>query len=170
MNPMREISISAGRVALVDDEDYDLVSGYKWIWVWSNKKDGGGYARTWLKLGRIGNKRGVRRKRTCVSMHELIGKEKGLDHADGDGLNNQKYNLRKATRSQQNINRSAPVGKASIHKGVTRWKHLWRARIVLNYKHILIGYFKDEVDAATAYNFKAYELFGEFARMNTPQV
>ncbi len=160
------IPLTRGHSAVIDESDFELVKSFKWYWVSSKMESG--YARTSIPLGRKGMKRGVRRPRVTVTMHELLMGTKDVDHRDGDGLNNRRINLREATRQQQCQNRRALRGKS--YKGVSRWKNRWRARIRNGDKFIFIGYFKEECDAALAYNFMAEELFGEFARFNEARV
>ena len=87
---------------------------------------------------------------------------------DGDGLNNQKANLRICTRSQNKMNGKSYKNSSSKYKGIwwVKKNKKWRVRIRLNNKTIHLGYFKDETEAAKAYDSKAKELFGEFARLN----
>jgi hypothetical protein len=91
---------------------------------------------------------------------------KGIDHVDGDGLNNQKRNLRKATPTQNGGNRVIQK-HSSKFKGVTWWKKpkKWVACIRFNTR-IHLGYFESETDAAKAYDAAALKLFGDFALTN----
>lgn len=84
-----------------------------------------------------------------------------IDHIDGDVHNNRIENLRLATRLQNNVN---SVGKGGLFKGVTRTSNKFRARI--NYKgHTYsLGTFNTAEEAAEAYNKKALEIYGEFAK------
>ena len=103
-------------------------------------------------------------------MHaEILGVPKA-DHEDGNGLNNQRGNLRPARGWRNNANSRKAAGKSSKYKGVTWAKdpQKWKATAQREGKVFNLGYFKDEVDAAQAYNLMAYELFGEFARFNVP--
>ena len=94
-----------------------------------------------------------------------------LDHINHNRLDNRLENLRLVTRSQNFMNRSVICGK-SKYKGVGWHKKdkRWRARIKINGKTIFIGNFKDEVDAAIAYDLKAIELFGKYACLNILRV
>ncbi len=109
---------------------------------------------------------------TPSRMHNLLRPGKRVDHKDGNGLNNQKDNLRDASRSQNRANSGKFAKSLSRFKGVTFDKHgyanPWRARFRKDGVLYQIGNFKDEVDAATAYNFAVEEAFGEFARFNLP--
>ena len=120
---MKEIPLTQGYVALIDDEDYELVSKYKWhVRVCNTNK----YANS-----------NVQKKRTTMSMHRLImGFPVGLqiDHCDHNGLNNQKSNLRVCTKDENNRNRIIGKNKSSKYKGVCWHKATkkWMSRIKLN--------------------------------------
>jgi hypothetical protein len=145
---------------MVDDEDFEWLNQWKWCPI---KKGRNIYA------NRGSQEEGERRK---VRMHRLIlGAEPGqiVDHADGNGLNNQRWNLRFCTNSQNNSNIDKPKhGKTSQYKGVywARKDKRFFAAIKVNHNRIRLGYFRDERDAALAYNAAAVQHFGEFARIN----
>lgn len=150
---MIEIPLTQGKVAIVDNEDYELVSHYKWCAAKSN--NGKVYYAVSNTLG------------PQTKMHILIMGKKGIDHKSGDGLDNRRENLRIATISQNQAN-YASRGGASSHRGV-HWRkdrQAWIARIKVSNKWIYLGYFKDEVEAAKAYNEGALKYFGEFATLN----
>lgn len=140
--------------ALVSDEDAVYLS-LLCSWCYHNK----GYA----YAPRIG------------LMHVIVGKRIGLisqiDHEDRNKLNNQRSNLRTATSSQNKANVEKYVGD-SQYKGVSWHKHAnkWVAQIHKDYKHIHIGYFENELDAAFAYDKEAQRLFGPYANLNFPGV
>lgn len=92
-----------------------------------------------------------------------------IDHKDRNPLNNLEDNLRIATPSQNMANRAKQRRKcSSIYKGVSFRKYNldWESYIMKNRKRIHLGIFKDEKEAALAYNKAAIELFGEFALLN----
>jgi hypothetical protein len=147
----KEIGLTNGGAVIVDDWNYDWLNQ----WEWQRSPQGYAYR--------------CDRGKT-IAMHTLIvGVEKGkdIDHIDLDKLNNQEYNLRSCTRSQNMANRKKIPG-SSKYKGVYRTPkcNRWTARITYQYKGIHLGLFIDEIDAAKAYDKKAKELFGEFARTN----
>jgi hypothetical protein len=157
--------MAAGRVALVDDGDYELVMQYRWRVLQQSRgpgrKTSGPYAIA--SLPRPGD--GSREK--AVFMHVLIMGFTGIDHANGNGLDNQRSNLRAATGSQNKANNGRYFGSSGF-KGVY-WRERdkrWHAQIRVGGKGITIGYFHDEVVAARAYDDAAREAFGEFARTN----
>ena len=153
---MKEIQLTKGQVVLVDDEDFEYLNQYKW---YADKGSSTFYAKrdVW-----------VNRKRTRILMHCEILNGKGIDHIDHNGLNNQKNNLRFCTNSENSMNRRKQENCTSVYKGVyfSNPAKKWRADIMFNYKHIFLGHFVSEVEAAKAYNAKAKELFREFANLN----
>lgn len=159
---------AAGRVALVDDEDYDMVMERRWN-VLESRRPSGSTAGPYAYSGK-----GVRGHRVFTYMHRLIlpGIPE-IDHEDGDGLNNQRYNLRDSTRSQNNANGPGHFTHAgrptsSHFKGVSWNKRArkWTAQIGGGDGQRYLGSFAEEIDAAFAYD--ARELFGGFARLNFP--
>jgi len=161
---MKEVPLTKGCVALVDDADYERVSVLKWRT--DRNQNGNLYARTskWLPGGKVKN----------TTMHRFIlGTAPGVtvDHIDGNGLNNQRSNLRECSITENSCNRKKSLGKKSQYKGVRRDAkyNRWDARIKSMGKSIYLGYFKSEVEAARAYDEAALRLFGEFARLNSPK-
>lgn len=91
-----------------------------------------------------------------------------VDHINHNTLDNRRANLRACTPSQNQMNREYNRG-LSKYKGVTYFQNKWRAQVFFEGKGIFVGYFNYEYDAALAYNYKALELFGEFAYLNSAQ-
>jgi AP2 domain/HNH endonuclease len=91
-----------------------------------------------------------------------------VDHVNGNGLDNRKANLRQATAQEQAWNRKKQGNCSSKYKGVCWSKHArkWVVHIKIDYQQVYLGYFKDEVEAALAYDEAARKNFGEFARTN----
>jgi len=105
-------------------------------------------------------------------LHRVIAKAQDsqyVDHIDGDGLNNRKSNLRLCNSSENGKNTKRPSNNRSGYKGVHWHKgaKMWRAQIRADDKRIHIGYFKDKVDAAIAYNKAALIYHGNFAALNS---
>jgi hypothetical protein len=86
-----------------------------------------------------------------------------IDHADGDGLNNMRHNLREANKKTNAQNRRVTPGTL---KGVRYYKNKFRARIKANGIDTWLGSFDTKEEAAIAYNKAASTYFGEFARLN----
>lgn len=160
---MKQIKLTQGQFALVDDEDYDFINSFKWYAHKAKRK----YRDVYYAWRNSTNEKG----RTTVQMHSIIIGEvptgMDIDHVDGNGLNNQRINLRFATRSQNGGNQLS-WGKTSKFKGVCFHKRdkIYVAQIRKDNKHMHIGYFENEIDAAKAYDKRALELNGEFARIN----
>ena len=152
---MREIPLTKGQVALVDDEDYEDVSRFHWHF--SN-----GYA-----MGRIAGKG---RQKVALHKHLMqppLGME--VDHENLNRLDCQRGNMRLCTRSQNVANTIKRRGGTSRYKGVywaTR-ERAWLAAITVSYRVVHLGHFDNEADAALAYNRAAAAHFGPFARLNT---
>jgi hypothetical protein len=107
-------------------------------------------------------------------MHCLIMGAKGIDHVNGNGLDNRRENLRPATNSQNMANRRPNINSSSPYKGVT-WapncgSGKWRANIKIDGASHTLGFFEDVREAAEAYDAAARVAFGEFARLNVPDV
>lgn len=106
-----------------------------------------------------------------VYMHRMImGAEKGkgeVDHINGNRLDNRKENLRFVGREQNLQNKPKKKGCHSQYVGVSKKEGRWIAYIGFQGKLQHLGYFDKEVEAASAYNEKAKELYGEHASLNT---
>jgi hypothetical protein len=156
----RSIALSRGLFALVDDEDYDRVTAIgKWYADPSGKTF---YARK--NFWRDGSY-------TSIRMHALITGIDNVDHANGNGLDNQKSNLRPATGSQNCQNRGIRSDNSSGFKGVywSRQRGKWVASIWFDGRERHLGVFTDPAAAAHAYDAAAHKAFGEFARPNFPE-
>ena len=157
---MKYIKLTQNQVAIVDDEDFDMVSQHKWCVI-------NDYS-TFYALTSIRKPSG---KRINLKMHRLILNPSGslqVDHRDGDGLNNQRGNMRVCTNQENQYNQRPQKGKSSQYKGVSWHKQSkkWQAYIKNNGKLKHLGHFVDEIDASKAYDAAAKKLFGEFARLN----
>ena len=149
--------------AIVDDEDFERISEYKW------------YARSTSKSNKIYASRTERKtERKEISMtNQILNFESDhrimIDHINFDGLDNRKSNLRICTAKQNMMHRQKhKKNLTSLYKGVSWHKQgkKWRADIYINNKCTFLGYFESETDAARTYNKKAKEEFGEFAVLN----
>jgi hypothetical protein len=163
---VREIPLTQGHVALVDDSDYEHLAAHKWhALVCRTANVAKVYAARTVSRGDGSN------RRDCELMHRVIlGTNEETDHRDRDGLNNQRANLRPATGSQNCANRSRPLSTSSRFRGVFWYKcrSCWRAQIKVNQINTTLGCFKDEAAAARAYDEAANAAFGEFACPNFP--
>jgi hypothetical protein len=162
---MKEIELTKGYKALVDDNDYDWLSQWKWHCC-DKSETSPRYAARCEYLGMVDGKP----KNKHVSMHRVItGAKRGLevDHINGNGIDNRRDNLRVCTRKQNSRNVSGR-SHSSKYKGVSwdKRRQWWRANIRANHKFFYIGVYQTEEDAAKAYDQKAKEFFGEYARPN----
>lgn len=160
----KEIDLTQGYKAIVDDSDYELVSRYKWC-VSSGET---------VKYARRGTLKREPHYSTEIQMHRFIlGTKRGIeiDHINGNGLDNRRENLRATDRFGQM--RNTPKKRTpsiSMFKGVSRSKgcNNWVAYIRKDGRLFHLGSFLSEEDAALAYDFEAKKIFGEFARLNFP--
>lgn len=153
----KSIPLSKGKFTLVDDEDFEKTNKYKW------------------HINNMYAARTTWPSHKHVYMHRYImGVKAGqeVDHINGDKLDNRKENLRIASHSENGKNQVKPKNNTSGFKGVTRnkYKGNWIAQIKINGKHLSLGRFDDIQEAARAYDDAARKYFGEFAKLNFPDV
>ena len=172
---MKKIPLTQGKFALIDDEDFALVSQYKWFYRKSGRTNGNnGYAQHSIfnkEKYLIAKKEGHYRYNDSIFMHNLILSPKigfEIDHKDRNGLNNQRNNLRLVTHSQ-NMNNFPKKGK-NKYRGVCFHKWLkikpWEAYITINYKRLSLGCFATPEEAAKIRDKKSIELYGDYSQLN----
>lgn len=143
--------------AEIDDDDFNYINQ----WKWQARKD----EHRWYAS--MGKKEGL-----STMMHRVIlgltDPKIIVDHIDRNGLNNKKSNLRICSNSENCRNRKLISGKSSKYMGVCFHKKTkkWYASIGKDWKTIYLGIFKNEADAARAYDEAAKIHFGEFANLN----
>lgn len=160
---MKKIQLSNnGRInkgkyfAMVDDEDYDQLSKYKWH---VSRDHNTHYAKS--KTGK-----------THILMHRLIlgltDRKIEIDHIDHNGLNCQKANMRTCNTLQNQYNRRpySISGYKGVREKVKNGRVRWEGHIQVEGKSYHLGNFYCPDLAAWAYDFVAMELFGEFAYLN----
>ena len=157
--------MSQPKYAKVDPADYKRLKGYAWS---ASKKVGKCF---YARRHTVGGKE----KQKLIYLHkEIIEVPDGMviDHINHDGMDNRSENLRPATRSQNMYHRrKRSDAKTSKYKGVS-WKkdrREWLARIGFQKKEIHLGYYRDEIEAARAYDDAAKKYHGEFACLNFPE-
>src|ERR1035437_2437364 len=153
---MKTVKLTKGYVALVADVDYNRVAQYSWNAHIIRRKDG-----SISKVYAAGRNKG----REARLLHRFIlgitDPAVEVDHEDSNGLNCQRYNLRKCT-TQQNRQNKSKHGLSGF-KGVS-WHsqdRLWRARIFVEGKELGLGLFTGPLEAACAYDMAAVKYFGE---------
>ena len=150
---MKQIPLSnSKRTFTVDDEDSARVAILNWFLL--RTRTGKAIA-TWI------NNRNVNIGSFILSVDTIV------DHKDRNVFNNQKSNLRPASKSQNNANKKPLSG----YKGISYRKDrgTWRARIQFREEQIWLGTFTSEIEAAKAYDKAAKQYFGEFAYLNFPE-
>lgn len=153
----KEIELTNGGVAIVDDEDFALVSQWRWN---RAEKENRAVRCEWV--------RGENRARTIILSRFIMNAPDGVmvDHVNGDTLDNQKANLRLATCSQNQFNAKRRKDSTTGYKGVTFVRGRYMAQIQAKKVHHYLGSFDTPEEAAEAYNRAAKELHGEFARVD----
>lgn len=167
---MKEIALTQGKVAVVDDEDFEWLSKLSWFAIYNRSTDSF-YARHSEVYFESGN-----RKCRPVPMHRAImGLEPGdgrvVDHINHDTLDNRKDNLRIALRKENNRNRRLSVCNTSGFRGVS-WDNrtkAWKGQIGADGTLHYLGLFATPEQAAIAYDQAAMALHGEFAHLNYPK-
>ncbi len=161
----REIPLTRGRAAIVDDEDFEMLSAFSWHFrPMRAKQPEKGYAALTVRPG----------DGHCLQMfmHQmLISLPKGVqvDHINGNSLDYRRQNLRPSTQAQNARNVAKPKhARSSRFKGVwhDRRTGKWQAYITADRRRYHLGVFGHEEDAARAYNDAARRLHGAFARLN----
>lgn len=164
---IRYIPLTHGYYAIVDAEDYEKLSQYKWAALFNSQGNIIYAARSAFR------EENGKRKRCTILMHrEIMNPPDGMviDHINGNGLNNRRCNMRTCTQAQNICNCRPRTDGKSQFIGVYPHKDRWRAKITCKGQTHFLGTFDDEVKAARARDGKAIELFGEFARLNFPEL
>ena len=159
---MKTIPLTQGKVALVDDVDYDELNRFKWS---AHYRHNNWYAAR--------NGSSINGKRKFIYMHrEILGLKPGdgikTDHKNHNGLANWRDNLRICTNAENLRNKKPKKGCTSQYKGVCWHKdcHKWVTHIKINNHYAHLGLFTSEIEAAKAYDAAAIRNFGEFALLN----
>lgn len=153
---MKEISLTKGFTAIVDDDVYDCVNSYSWYYL-------NGYA---VRDFRVDG------KRKHTKMHRFIYELKHgdikdgmiIDHINRDKLDNMVENLRIVTKQENNTNKSKRKNTSSKYVGVSKNKKSgnWVVEIRKNSKREYCASFTDEIASANAYNYHAKLIHGEY--------
>lgn len=155
---MREITLTQGKIALIDDEDFEKINQYKW-YAWHYDKKDGFYA---FRSALLNN------NRQPLAMHrQIMGSVNSfcVDHINGNGLDNRKVNLRFCTRQQNQFNRKdCNKNNKLLVKGVI-WdkpRKKFRVGIKINRKPIYLGRYNTLFEAEQAYKKAEIKYFGAF--------
>lgn len=158
---MKEIPLTRGYVALVDDEDFERASQYKWH---AQAGRNTTYASRDVTIN--GAKKSVYLHRFVLSVPAGVA----VDHIDRNGLNCQKYNLRSCSNSQNSYNQGVSPKNTSGYRGVSWNKRLgkWHAYVSAKGKRRHVGFYDTPEDAAGMRDVYAGALHGKFAYLNFP--
>lgn len=156
------VHLTQGKIAVIDAAGISLIDMHNWYAVRDHH--------TFYAVCHVKDEDGVSRR---LLMHQVLGPKGAqiVDHADGDGLNNRRSNLRAASFAQNQWNKRKAKNNTSGFKGVryADWaggEKKWRAQIMKDHKYISLGYHLTPEDAAKAYDEAAMRLFSDFARPN----
>lgn len=156
---MKQIPLTQGKFAIVDDEDYEqLIAMGKWQYAKV------GYAKR--DIGGSKNKKGVYMHRFILGLSPGDGLI--ADHINRNKLDNRKVNLRICKQHQNSANSALNKNNTSGFNGVTfdKRKNKWMAKIQVRRKYLFCGYAETAAEAALKYNDFAIKHFGEFANLN----
>ena len=166
---MKEIQLygknGKGLVTLVSDEDYEELN--KFFWGVTKTK-----INMYVSRGSTYKEKTLLNYPNVVLMHRQIfnlipgNQNIQVDHADHDGLNNQRTNIRKCSAAENSYNKR-PFGTVSTYKGISKCSEgKYQTHLQFKGKRITMGYFETETEAALTYNELAIKFYGEFAHLN----
>ena len=161
---MKLIELTRSKYAMVDDEDFDRVNEFKW------------YAAKGKHTYYCQRTEGSSKNKNKVTLHLhkfILNTTSIVDHKDGNGLNNQKYNLRTCTYKLNIYNSAGNKNATSIYKGVYKTKTKigsFETQIKIDYKSYSIGRNIDEIICAKYYDAVARFYHGEFAKCNFEEI
>jgi hypothetical protein len=150
---MKQIPLTNGECAIVDDDDFDTVNQHRWM------RTLAGYAVT-------------TNSRRRIRMHRLVmdaPANTDIDHINRNKLDNRKENLRFCTQAENARNASIRTDNISGYKGVRFKANRWEASTKANGKRVYIGRFLTAEEAARAYDQVIKKLHGDFASTNFKQ-
>lgn len=152
---MKKIKLTQGKYALVDESDFEELNKFKWYAIKHHN--------TFYAVRSSGGPGKIHMHRVVIK----TPKDRETDHADGNGLNNQKYNLRACIHSENQRNKRMPKNNTCGYKGLS-WcerNKKWLVRISFNSKRIYLGHFEDKISASKAYSAACIKYHGKFANI-----
>lgn len=160
---MKEIILTKGKVAIVDDDDFLNINSKSWY----AYKEGNTYYAARDDRSNQKRKRVLMHREILNTPYDLI-----TDHKDRNGLNNIRSNIRICTKVENNRNTKLRNDSTSGIKGVSFKKRekKWAAQISFNKKIKWLGYFNTAKEAMSAYDNASILLHGDFASPNMGKV
>ena len=160
-----KIKLTQNKFAFIDDKNFNWLNKHKW------------YAQKHRKTYYAKRNTIIDQKQKIIYMHRLIIENKlkrkiksneETHHINKNGLDNREENLKIVTKSQHRMMKEKRKDCTSCYKGIYYHKQRkkWHARIQLNGKCISLGLFKNELNAAKAYDIAALKYFGQYAKTN----
>lgn len=151
---MKEIKLTKGKIAVVDDEDFESLNKFKWL----------SYNRYAARATYVTGDG----KQTWIFMHRFLKncpKNLQVDHINRNTFDNRKCNLRIATHQQNSFNHPG-YGNRGITKITNRpLKKPYCVRLMINGKGLYFGYYKTIKEAKKVWKSKAKEYYGEFSNI-----
>ena len=159
---MKRVPIFKNSFALVDDEDFEKVGHLKWH-EFKSKNRSKIYAKRNFRVNGVSKSELMHRVILGITDPKIL-----IDHKNGDGLDNQKHNIRVCTNAQNTRNRDKIKTNVSGYKGVSYNKKLscWECKIGVDNKTVNLGLYRTAVEAAIAYNEGATKYHRQYARPN----
>lgn len=156
--PFKRIELTRGKFARVSPEDFGWLNSFKWCAL-----NNGSY---FCAVRNTPSVDGVQRTEYMNRTIMDAAADERINHINGNKLDNRRSNLRIATRSESHINRGMHMNNTSGYKGVFKKGNRWCAQVGCDSVSLYLGTFDSRKEAAKAYDRKAYELFGEVAKLN----
>lgn len=147
---MKRLALNHGKMAILDDEDYEVLWPFKWHF---NVK--GKYSKGYVQRSQHVKVAKHKYKTLVIYLHVVIMKpSKGfvVDHINGDTLDNRKENLRIVPQSVNMRNRKSVPGSTSKFVGVHKHKLTgkWRSQIRIDGKTKSLGLYETQSQAKEA--------------------
>lgn len=161
-----KITLTQGYFATIDKADVEKVTRHRWCAQTRKRRDGS--IKVVYAICSVSQPDGTYKS---VYMHRLLvedPKDFQVDHADADGLNNRRFNLRVCSTAENQHNMRRPATNTSGYKGISRAGAGWHAKIRIDGTRQYLGYYRTPEEAARAYDAAAKSLHKSFARLNFP--
>lgn len=153
---MKQIPLTKGQVALVDDWWFEYLNQWEWYAMWDP---------TTRSFYAVRNE-GKRPFRKQIKMHRQIkntSESMLCDHINHNTLDNQENNLRNATRSQSNMNRTTQSNNRLGIKNIRELHNGYQVRVFVGRKNVFSKLYGSIDEAIAARDAAIKKYHGEFA-------